>query len=236
MCRIIVKKITSPCIVGGSEELAEVHVGQKRQHEEVQEEHEDESNANLRAGKWTPEEEKYADALIEKFEAGSLLDCPSGRTLRAYLSQKLNCIPMRVSKKYAGQCIGKQTYVQLVDHESIEETERIQKLATTCWDSIDKRLKNRRKRRNKSADSPSESGCALKHEDLLCLDNYSDKTDSLQLSDHTDGEDLSWEDIFFQTSLDVPAEFDDLLVSDDMFADYFSDLPVAHLSDEALLL
>jgi hypothetical protein len=61
----------------------------------------------LRSGKWTHEEERYAASLIEHFESGKLTDCEEGETLRAYLSRKLHCIPMRVSKKYAGQCIGK---------------------------------------------------------------------------------------------------------------------------------
>jgi hypothetical protein len=63
----------------------------------------------LRSGKWTHEEERYAASLIEHFESGKLTDCEEGETLRAYLSRKLHCIPMRVSKKYAGQCIGKVT-------------------------------------------------------------------------------------------------------------------------------
>lgn len=60
-----------------------------------------------RSGKWSVEEEKYASELIRQFDAGVLTDCTDGCTLRSYLSKKLNCAPMRVSKKYAGQSIGK---------------------------------------------------------------------------------------------------------------------------------
>ena len=60
-----------------------------------------------RSGKWTLEEESFAKQLIVNFETGLLKDCSDGCTLRAYLAKKLNCAPMRISKKFAGQCIGK---------------------------------------------------------------------------------------------------------------------------------
>lgn len=61
----------------------------------------------LRSGKWTYEEELFAHRLIEDFENGQLEDCDDGCTLRAFLAQKLRCAPMRISKKFAGRCIGK---------------------------------------------------------------------------------------------------------------------------------
>jgi len=64
-------------------------------------------NSIPRSGKWSPEEETFANRLIVEFESGSLLDCEDGCTLRSYLAKKLNCAPMRISKKFAGQCIGK---------------------------------------------------------------------------------------------------------------------------------
>ena len=60
-----------------------------------------------RAGKWSAEEENLANHLISDFEDGSLDDCENGTTLRSYLARKLNCAPMRISKKFAGRCIGK---------------------------------------------------------------------------------------------------------------------------------
>ena len=64
----------------------------------------------LRSGKWTNEEEIYARELIVRFQVGSLQDCPEGCSLRTYLSNKLKCAPMRISKKFAGLCIGKVSY------------------------------------------------------------------------------------------------------------------------------
>ena len=63
--------------------------------------------ASLRRGKWTSEEEAYANRLIHEFKLG-LLPLTDGTTLRTFLSKLLNCDPMRISKKFVGQnCIGK---------------------------------------------------------------------------------------------------------------------------------
>jgi hypothetical protein len=64
----------------------------------------------LRRGKWTAEEEAYANRLIQEFKAG-LLPLTDGTTLRTFLSKLLNCDPMRISKKFVGSnCIGKQVF------------------------------------------------------------------------------------------------------------------------------
>jgi hypothetical protein len=64
----------------------------------------------LRRGKWTAEEEGYANRLITEFKAG-LLPLTDGTTLRTFLSKLLNCDPMRISKKFVGSnCIGKQVF------------------------------------------------------------------------------------------------------------------------------
>lgn len=60
------------------------------------------------------EEEQFANALIEEFEKGSIRDCENGCTLRAYLSKKLHCAPMRISKKYAGKSIGKHVFLSRI--------------------------------------------------------------------------------------------------------------------------
>ena len=44
---------------------------------------------SLRKGKWTTEEENYANKIIYMFNRGSLL-IPAGTTLRTYLSDKLH--------------------------------------------------------------------------------------------------------------------------------------------------
>jgi hypothetical protein len=68
------------------------------------------SSAPLRRGKWTMEEEQYANRLILEFKAG-LLPLADGTTLRTFLSRLLNCDPMRISKKFVGSnCIGKQVF------------------------------------------------------------------------------------------------------------------------------
>ena len=59
----------------------------------------------LRRGKWTSEEEAYAELLIVEFEKGTVEGCENGCTLRSFLSKKLHCAPMRISKKYAGMCV-----------------------------------------------------------------------------------------------------------------------------------
>jgi hypothetical protein len=71
---------------------------------------ESEKRNPLRRGKWTSEEEAYANRLIQEFKAG-LLPLTDGTTLRTFLSKLLNCDPMRISKKYVGSnCIGKQVF------------------------------------------------------------------------------------------------------------------------------
>ncbi len=45
--------------------------------------------SSLRKGKWTPEEEIYANKIITYFNLG-LLNIPAGSTLRCFLSEKLN--------------------------------------------------------------------------------------------------------------------------------------------------
>lgn len=95
----------------------------------------------VRRGKWTAEEQAYADRLIRNFEAG-LLPLENGATLRAYLSKKLNCDPMRISKKFAGaRCLGKQIFLKrgdeaVVDQMSNEEEEVLKQLEAEFQRSI----------------------------------------------------------------------------------------------------
>eukprot|EP00977_Amphora_coffeiformis_P002733 scaffold521_cov167-Amphora_coffeaeformis.AAC.24 len=66
--------------------------------------------SNLRKGKWTVEEEEYTSRIIHYFGTG-LLTLPEGSTLRSYLADKLNCDPMRITKKYAGaSCLGRRVH------------------------------------------------------------------------------------------------------------------------------
>jgi hypothetical protein len=66
--------------------------------------------ASLRRGKWTVEEEAYVARVIQDFNSG-FLNAPAGTTLRSYLSDKLQCDPMRITKKFTGDaCIGKRVF------------------------------------------------------------------------------------------------------------------------------
>lgn len=56
------------------------------------------------------EEEEYTTRVIHYFSSG-LMTLPEGKTLRSYLAEKLNCDPMRITKKYAGaSCLGKRIH------------------------------------------------------------------------------------------------------------------------------
>ncbi|GAX09406.1 hypothetical protein FisN_6Lh221 [Fistulifera solaris] len=94
----------------------------------------------LRKGKWTPEEEEYTSRIIHYFSTG-LLILPEGHTLRSYLAEKLNCDPMRITKKYAGAaCLGRRAY-QYREHAppTIGEIQ----LARTQLDDLEHRFRMR---------------------------------------------------------------------------------------------
>ena len=68
------------------------------------------SHIPIRRGKWTSEEEDYANRLIQEFKDGNL-PLQDNTTLRTFLSKVLNCDPMRISKKFVGSnSIGKQIF------------------------------------------------------------------------------------------------------------------------------
>eukprot|EP00985_Skeletonema_marinoi_P014079 scaffold7066_cov169-Skeletonema_marinoi.AAC.4 len=64
----------------------------------------------LRKSRWTKNEVEYAQFLIEEFDSGFSKDLKTGHTKRSYLSEKLICAPMRVSKKFPGKSIGKTNF------------------------------------------------------------------------------------------------------------------------------
>lgn len=92
-----------------------------------------------RRGKWSAEEEAFAARLIRDFDAG-LLALENGATLRAFLSKKLNCSAMRISKKFAGEkCLGKQIFLRRsgVDEQQLkQEQELLDKLEAAFLASI----------------------------------------------------------------------------------------------------
>lgn len=82
-----------------------------------------------RKGKWTPEEERYTAKLIDMFNAGLLPPAESfGKTLRVYLAEKLNCDPMRITKKFTGKLsLGKKLYSEAPPSSENEQTEEMRK-------------------------------------------------------------------------------------------------------------
>lgn len=76
------------------------------------------NKTNLRRGKWTTEEEAYARAVICDFNSG-YLDAPIGTTLRVFLSDKLQCDPMRITKKFTkDDSIGKKVFRPATQHDA----------------------------------------------------------------------------------------------------------------------
>ena len=106
---------TTPSICpGGLFQMTNINHGSNRDDRddhvtnELQSSTNPDSSAPLRRGKWTVEEEAYAHATIRDFNSG-YLDAPPGSTLRTYLSQTLECDPMRITKKFKGDAsIGKK--------------------------------------------------------------------------------------------------------------------------------
>ncbi|KAG7377744.1 hypothetical protein PHYPSEUDO_011056 [Phytophthora pseudosyringae] len=95
-----------------------------------------------RSGPWSHDEEVYAAALIDCFFKG-VLDIAEGTTLRAFLSSRLSCNPMRISKKLASECIaeiripkklGSSTYVlraEVTPEEQVDTEEALRSLQYT---------------------------------------------------------------------------------------------------------
>ncbi|KAH7484124.1 hypothetical protein KRP22_005305 [Phytophthora ramorum] len=67
------------------------------------------SNSSARKGKWGIDEHKYAGMLMKQFQVGAL-PLADGLHLRVFMANMLQCDPLRVTKKYAGQAIGKQNF------------------------------------------------------------------------------------------------------------------------------
>lgn len=81
--------------------------------------------------------QQYVEKIIVCFNKGTL-DAPAGVTLRSYLSEKLNCDPMRITKKFTGTtAIGKRLFTPINRNNLSEAEVRMDKvkLATleTKW-------------------------------------------------------------------------------------------------------
>ena len=108
----------------------------------------------LRRGKWTDEEEAYANALMVEFQSGKI-PVQEGMTLRNFLAKLLQCDPMRISKKYVGaNCIGKQVYrsrpdeaAAMSEEEKTTNRTALLELETKFRERIQVQYKKRMKRR-----------------------------------------------------------------------------------------
>lgn len=233
MCRITVQKVPSaPSALFAPIQVvvpAPVEEVSKKRPLPSQEPEQDDNSGygdeKLRSGKWTHEEELYANALIEKFENGTLSDCPDGKTLRAYLSKKLHCIPMRVSKKYGGKCIGKHAFSRDLTILTTGD-EELARLSKECWDSIARRISKRRRRRNRPSSNQNKDLFDFKvkeEEEDDCdedsWDAHENSSGSEFMNDVNSSDDNSSND---RTDREEEMLFDDFQL-DDLFAQVDSD-------------
>lgn len=86
------------------------------------------------------EEEEYTTRIIHHFSTG-LLTLPEGATLRSFLADKLNCDPMRITKKFAGaSCLGRRVFhLRNRPQPSYEEIQ----MARNELDQLDQRFRLR---------------------------------------------------------------------------------------------
>lgn len=66
------------------------------------------SVGGARRGTWTEEEEQFTSSLVYYFNEGLLNNVIECTTLRAFLSSRLRCDRMRITKKFRGMCFGKK--------------------------------------------------------------------------------------------------------------------------------
>jgi hypothetical protein len=99
--------------------------------------------SSLRRGKWTSEEEAYVARVIQDFNSG-FLDAPAGTTLRTYLSEKLQCDPMRITKKFTGDaCIGKRVFhpaVRSPSNAASIDKAQVSNTIDCCWRIFERNL------------------------------------------------------------------------------------------------
>mmetsp|Transcript_17584 Transcript_17584/g.27569 ORF Transcript_17584/g.27569 Transcript_17584/m.27569 type:complete len:377 (-) Transcript_17584:52-1182(-) len=131
----------------------------------------EQNKTNLRRGKWTPEEEAYARAVICDFNSG-YLDAPIGTTLRAYLSGKLECDPMRITKKFTKEeSIGKKVFRPAPQHDAkvAKEVEIAQTKVAALYQSWKRRIETQKEETNRksSVEASLTGGIILNSKHLL---------------------------------------------------------------------
>lgn len=143
----------------------------------------------LRRGKWTLEEELYVQKIIHDFNTG-MLPVPAGTTLRSYLSEKLNCDPMRITKKFTGDaCIGKRVFHPLAptalnEHKIQEAHATLQRLENQWLAKLEEQKKEAERKSKKGYRSGSDSDGDMKS---MFLDDP-----RLEPSRKTRGEAMRW--------------------------------------------
>lgn len=112
-----------------------------------------------RSGKWTVDEENFANQLVKDFERGFLDDCEEGITLRSYLARRLNCAPMRISKKFSGRCIGKLSYVKCdASYESEKLKSPLSRLEEIYIQSYSNKKNSKSRRNSRNSNDTTGSG------------------------------------------------------------------------------
>jgi hypothetical protein len=91
---------------------------------------------DLRRGKWTSEEEAYAEKLRELYWLGRLPEGPErpndGDSCGVFVARRLNCGPMRVWKKFTGDGQGGSSKAPYVHDASLtEDLERFSRRRST---------------------------------------------------------------------------------------------------------
>lgn len=77
-----------------------------------------------------------------------------GITLRAYLSQKLGCDPMRITKKYTGaSCLGKRVYHAYKQSGKMEDIAKAMRELSALEDDFRSKLNQSTRRRGNSGSS-----------------------------------------------------------------------------------
>ncbi|ETV95258.1 hypothetical protein H310_11163 [Aphanomyces invadans] len=88
--------VTCPTCHGGVPKVAVVHVDMQ-------------TKTVPRSGKWTKQEEKFVNLIVDEFDHGTF-PLANGTPVRLVLAKLLNCSPMRLSKKFQKNALGKRTY------------------------------------------------------------------------------------------------------------------------------
>ena len=107
-------------------------------------------------GRWTRDEETYANELIREFQAGTLENVEEGATLRNFLAEKLTCHAKRISKKYEGSHYnGRQRFRRKEDVIPKEELEEKRRTIIKLQEAFAEARKRSQKAHSRKAKAPT---------------------------------------------------------------------------------